>query len=77
MAEEKISSTQSAPAPVAPPATPSQPGSGGYGKKGSMWRWVLIYLVIAVVVYGAIILVYKNKKSSDTSGSTTNSLYGN
>jgi flagellar basal body-associated protein FliL len=59
------------------PAMPaqSQPATdqSGYGKKGSMWKWILIYLVIAIVVYGGIWYYYHNKNAS--SGSTTNSLY--
>jgi len=30
-----------------------QPSNKGYGKR-PVWQWVLIYLVIAIVVYGVI-----------------------
>lgn len=35
--------------------------SSGYGKR-PMWQWVLIYLVIGVVVYGAIYYLFLAKK---------------
>lgn len=44
----------SSPAPV--PA--SAPESGGYGKGGGWMKWLLIYVVIAIVVYGAIYFIW-------------------
>lgn len=62
------------PAPSAP-QTPASNDGGGY-KKGGMGKWILIYLVIAVVVYGLIYLWYKhNHPSTSTSGTTSGSLY--
>ncbi|MCL5410904.1 MAG: hypothetical protein M1324_03590 [Patescibacteria group bacterium] len=51
----------------------------GYGKK-SIWRWIIIYVVAAVVIYAGIFLVYREfrDRGTDDSGSTTtqsNSLY--
>ncbi len=34
--------------------------SKGYGKR-PVWQWVVIYLVVAVVVYGLIYLVFIHK----------------
>jgi len=44
---------------------------GGYGFKGGWKKWIWIYLIIAIVVYGGIYLYYHNK-NSDTSGQTNN-----
>lgn len=43
-----------------------------YGKK-SIWKWIGIYVVVAVILYAAIYLVYKEVKNNktDDSGSTT------
>ena len=30
---------------------------GGYGKR-PMWQWVLIYLVVAIIVYGLVYLLF-------------------
>ncbi|MBI4948188.1 hypothetical protein HY844_01340 [Candidatus Berkelbacteria bacterium] len=46
----------------------------GYGS-GDWKKWVWIYVIIAIVLYGAIYVYYKNKNAS-TNGSTNNgSLY--
>jgi hypothetical protein len=34
----------------------------GYGKR-PIWQWVVIYLIVAVVVYGLIYLVFFNGNS--------------
>ena len=47
-----------------PSSTPGKKGYG-YGKR-PMWQWVVIYAVIAVIVYGLIYLVFIRK--SGTSG---------
>lgn len=45
-------------------------GSGGYGKR-SVWSWIGIYIIVAVIVYGVIYFVYKKINSSNSSGSGT------
>lgn len=42
--------------------TPQKP-SKGYGKR-PVWQWVVIYLVIAVIVYGLIYLLFIHKSGS-------------
>ncbi len=39
--------------------TPQKP-SKGYGKR-PVWQWVVIYLIVAVVVYGLIYLLFIHK----------------
>lgn len=68
--------TEPTPAPAAPPqsnpaaATPTTPApaapSKGYGKRSRI-QWILIYLVVAIVVYGIIYFVWI-RKSGGTSG---------
>lgn len=41
--------------------------SKGYGKR-PVWQWVVIYLVVAVVVYGLIYLIFFHKSGSSTGG---------
>jgi hypothetical protein len=36
---------------------PEQKPSKGYGKR-PVWQWVLIYVVVAIVVYGLIYLLF-------------------
>jgi flagellar basal body-associated protein FliL len=43
----------------------SKKPSKGYGKR-SKWQWVIIYLVVAIVVYGLIYYVFI-RKSGGTS----------
>ena len=43
---------------------PNQP-SGSYGQKGGWKKWLLIYVVIAIVVYGGYYLI---KQSSGGTG---------
>ena len=38
------------------PETPTKQPSKGYGKR-PVWQWVLIYVVVAIVVYGLIYLL--------------------
>ncbi|MEK7594221.1 MAG: hypothetical protein AAB436_01110 [Patescibacteria group bacterium] len=45
---------------------PSQKPSKGYGKR-PVWQWVVIYLVVAVVVYG--LIYYFFMRDSGGSGS--------
>lgn len=37
--------------------------SGGYGKR-PIWQWVVIYLIVAVIVYGLIYLLFIHKGGS-------------
>ncbi len=46
----------------APQQQNNKPGKG-YGKR-PMWQWVVIYLVVAVVVYGLIYLVFIHKSGT-------------
>lgn len=39
---------------------PPQKPSKGYGKR-PMWQWVVIYLVVAIVVYGLIYFLFIHK----------------
>ncbi len=50
--------------------------SSGYGKR-SLLSWIGIYIIVAVVVYGAIYLIYKKVHTANSgSGSTqSTSLY--
>lgn len=41
---------------------PQKP-SKGYGKR-PMWQWVVIYLIVAVIVYGLIYLLFIHKGGS-------------
>jgi flagellar basal body-associated protein FliL len=50
----------------APQQTPQKP-SKGYGKR-PVWQWILIYVVIAIVVYGIIYLLFIHKSGSTGSG---------
>lgn len=58
------------PAPVQqnPTPTPAAKTSKGYGKR-PVWQWVLIYLVVAIIVYGLIYVLFIHKSGS--SGSST------
>ncbi|HSX47385.1 MAG TPA: hypothetical protein VLF63_01280 [Patescibacteria group bacterium] len=39
----------------------------GYGKR-PIWQWVVIYLIIAIIVYGLIYLVFIHKSGSSGGG---------
>lgn len=45
----------------------SQPPTKGYGKR-PVWQWVLIYLVVAVIVYGLIYFFFIKGGSTASSG---------
>ena len=45
---------------------PKQP-SKGYGKRPK-WQWVLLYIVVAIVVYGIIYLLFIHKSGSSGGG---------
>lgn len=61
MQPEDSQDTQNSPAPQKP--------SKGYGKR-PMWQWVVIYLLIAIVVYGLIYLVFIRKTGSSPGASS-------
>jgi len=44
------------------------PQKKGYGKR-PVWQWILLYVVVAIVVYGLIYLVFIHKGS--TTGGTS------
>lgn len=48
--------------------SPEKP-SKGYGKR-PMWQWILIYIVIAVIVYGLIYLIFIHKGNSGSGGTS-------
>jgi heme/copper-type cytochrome/quinol oxidase subunit 2 len=56
---------QNQPPEQKPSQTPEQRPPKGYGKR-PVWQWVLIYLVIAIIVYGVIYLLFIR----DSGGST-------
>lgn len=45
------------------PTNNSPSPNKGYGKR-PVWQWVLIYLVIAIVVYGLIYIIFIHKSGS-------------
>lgn len=47
--------------------TPDLKPSKGYGKR-PVWQWVVIYLVVAIVVYGLIYLIFFHKGGSSGTG---------
>ncbi len=51
-----------------PPSAPADKPKGAYGKR-PLWQWVVIYLVIAVIVYFIVYLIWFHKKSA--SGAST------
>lgn len=48
------------------PKAPQKPTSG-YGKR-SKWQWVLIYIVVAIIVYGLIYYVFFRDSGDSSSG---------
>ena len=59
-------------------AEESEKKSGGYGKR-PVWQWVLLYLIIAAVVYFGIYYIYTHWSGSGSgyggSSTTQNSPY--
>ncbi|HVA10804.1 MAG TPA: hypothetical protein VNG32_01400 [Candidatus Dormibacteraeota bacterium] len=45
----------------------SQKPSKGYGKR-PMWQWVLLYVVVAIIVYGLIYFIFIHKSGSTSTG---------
>jgi hypothetical protein len=58
-----------------PDSKPAESSGYGYGKKGGVWKWVIIYVIVAIVVYGAYFIYARNKSNSSSTGTTTNSIY--
>jgi hypothetical protein len=54
--------------PTQPEKQPQQPAKR-YGKR-PVWQWVVIYVIIAIIVYGLIYLLFIHKSGS-TSGSNS------
>lgn len=49
--------------------------TGGYGKR-PMWQWVVIYVIIGVIVYGAIYYLFIAKKGGYQSSDQSSTQYG-
>ena len=52
--------------PQAPSPEPQKPAKG-YGKR-PVWQWVVIYLIVAIVVYGLVYLIFFHNSGSTGSG---------
>ncbi len=48
---------------------PSKPGKKGYGKR-PVWQWIVLYVVIAIIVYGIIYLIFFRHSGTSHSGYT-------
>lgn len=46
---------------------PEQKLAKGYGKR-PVWQWVVIYLVVAVVLYGLVYLLFFNNGDNSSGG---------
>lgn len=67
-APESGTDNQAATDNTAPAAqTSQQPAKGGYGKR-PVWQWVVIYIVVAIVLYGLAYLIFFHKSGSTGSG---------
>ena len=52
------------------PQTPNNLSSNkGYGKKMPIWLWIVIYVVIAAVLYSVIYYVFMRDNGDTTGGS--------
>jgi len=49
------------------PPEPTQRPSKGHGKR-PVWQWALIYVVVAIIVYGLIYLLFIRKTGSTGTG---------
>jgi hypothetical protein len=45
----------------------TQPQSGGYGKRPA-WQWIVIYIVVAIVVYGLVYYFFLRDKGGGSGG---------
>lgn len=48
------------------PTTPQKPVKG-YGKR-PLWQWLVIYIIVAIVLYGLAYLIFLHKGSTTSSG---------
>ncbi len=53
---------------------PKDPNKKGYGKR-PVWQWVVLYLVIAIIVYGIIYLLFIHKSGGGSSGTGSSNGY--
>jgi len=51
-----------------PPQSTPPAGPSGYGKRPK-WQWVLLYIILAIIVYGAIYLIFFHKSGTGSSNS--------
>lgn len=49
------------------PEPQDQKPAKGYGKR-SVWQWVVIYLIVAIVLYGLAYLIFFHKSSGSGGG---------
>ena len=49
--------------PAAPETPPAQSPAKGYGKRPA-WQWVVIYIVVAIVLYGLAYLIFFHKSGT-------------
>ncbi|HSX53458.1 MAG TPA: hypothetical protein VLF90_03780 [Patescibacteria group bacterium] len=47
--------------------TPAKKPTKGYGKR-PVWHWIVIYLVVAIIVYGLVYILFIRNKSSSGGG---------
>lgn len=47
------------------PQVPQQKPTKGYGKR-PMWQWILIYVIVAIIVYGLIYYIFIHKGGGST-----------
>jgi hypothetical protein len=50
-------------------SSPPEKPTKGYGKR-PVWQWVVIYLIVAIVIYGLIYLLFIHK-GGGTSGTSS------
>ncbi len=62
-------SSQQTPEKPEVPQKPAKDHAKGYGKR-PMWQWILLYVVVAIVVYGLIYLIFIHKSGSSGGGYT-------
>ena len=54
------------------PGTPTGPVNkpSGYGKR-PLWQWILLYVIIAAIVYVGVYYLFIHKSGSSSSGSSS------
>lgn len=68
--EQPTETPETTPAPeqqATPPAPTTTSGGKGYGKR-PVWQWVVIYLIVAIVLYGLAYLIFFHKGSTAGGG---------